>query len=111
MRRIIQVPEGVRPETPDLPSLPMDESVWEDGYSLVIDELKDGALQRFWKHYYGASAEMVVSGHDLIALRKDIMAAVPGCAGKPAVVDFLLDLARMCARAHRQKHCLHVIAD
>jgi len=89
----------------------MDESVWEDGYSLVIDELKDGALQKFWKHYYGASAEMVVSGHHLIELSKDIMAAVPSCADKPAVLDFLLDLARMCARAHRQKHSLHVIAD
>jgi len=111
MRRIIQVPGGGRPETPGLPSLPMDESVWEDGYSLIIDELKEGALQRFWKHYYGASAEMVVSGDDLIALRKDIMAAVQGCESKRAVVDFLLDLARMCARAHRQKHSLHVIAD
>ncbi|KQU89130.1 hypothetical protein ASC78_22955 [Variovorax sp. Root318D1] len=111
MRRIIQAPEGMEPETPGLPSLPMDESIWEDGYSLVIDELKQGALQKFWKHYYGASAEMVLSGDDLAALRKDIMAVVPGCADKPAVAGFLLDLARMCSRAHRQKHSLHVIAD
>jgi len=111
MRRIIQAPEGMQPDTPGLPALSMDESVWEDGYSLVIDELKQGALQKFWKHYYGTSAEMVLSGDDLSALRKDIMAAVPGCANKPAVVGFLLDLARLCSRAHRQQHSLHVIAD
>ena len=101
----------MQPDTPDLPSLSMDESIWEDGYSLVIDELKQGVLQKFWKHYYGASAEMVVSGHELTAFRKEIMAAVPGCADEPAVLGFLLDLARMCARAQRQKHSLHVIAD
>ena len=101
----------MRPETPGLPSLPMDESIWEDGYSLVIDELKQGVLQKFWKHYYGASAEMVVSGDGLAVLRKDILAAVPVCTDKPAVVGFLLDLARMCARARRSKHSLHVIAD
>ena len=101
----------MQPDTPDLPSLSMDESIWEDGYSLVIDELKQGVLQKFWKHYYGASAEMVVSGHELTAFRKEIMAAVPGCADEPAVLGFLLDLARMCSRAHRQKHSLHVIAD
>ncbi|MDQ0570515.1 hypothetical protein QFZ42_002349 [Variovorax paradoxus] len=111
MRRIIQVPEGVRPETPDLPSLSMDESVWEDGYSLVIDELAHGALQTFWKHYYGASAEMVISGQQLAEFRKEIMAAAPNCASKPAVLEFLMQLARICARARRQKHSLHVVAD
>ena len=54
---------------------------------------------------------MVVSGDGLSELRKDILAAVPGCTDKPAVVGFLLDLARMCARARRAKHSLHVVAD
>ena len=35
----------MQPDTPGLPALSMDESVWEDGYSLVIDELKQGALK------------------------------------------------------------------
>ena len=89
----------------------MAESVWEDGYSLVIDELADGTLQTFWKHYYGASAEMVVSGPALTVFRKEIMAVAPSCSGKPAVFGVLVELARMCARAHREKHGLHVIAD
>lgn len=111
MRRIILAPDGTRPHTPNLPSLPMEESVWEDGYSLVIDEQETGTLQTFWKHYYGASAEMVISGPALTAFRKDIMAVAPVCADKPVVLDFLLDLARMCARARREKSSLHVMAD
>jgi hypothetical protein len=111
MRRIIQVPEGARPETPGLPSLAMAESVWEEGYSLVIDELADGTLQTFWMHYYGASAEMVISGQQLTGFRKEIMAAAQNCTSKPAVLEFLMQLARICARARRQKHSLHVIAD
>lgn len=111
MRRIIQVPEGVGPEMPGLLSLAMDEIVWEDGYSLVIDELDNGTLQTFWKHYYGASAEMVIAGRELAMFRKEILAVAPACSRKPAVFEFLLALSRMCARAHRENHSLHVIAD
>ena len=89
----------------------MQESVWEDGYSLVIDELASGTLQTFWTHYYGASAEMVISGHELVEFRKEIMAVAPSCVGKSAVLDFLVELTRMCARAHHDKQSLHVIAD
>lgn len=111
MRRIIQVPEGERPDAPGLGVLEMDESVWEDGYSLVVDELEQGPLQTFWKHYYGASAEMVIAGAALARLRKELLAVAPGCADKPAVGEFLLALARMCTRARRRGHSLHVIAD
>jgi hypothetical protein len=111
MRRIIQVPEGVGPDMPGLHSLSMDETVWEDGYSLVIDELDSGTLQTFWKHYYGASAEMVIAGREVAVFRKEIMAVAPALSGKPAVFEFLLALSRMCARTHRENHSLHVIAD
>jgi hypothetical protein len=111
MRRIILVPEGERPEAPGLACLPMDEAVWEDGYSLVVNEMSRGMLQVFWKHYYGASAEMVVSGDPLTELRKDILAVTPACKDKPAVLEFLVSLSRMCSRARRQGGSLHVIAD
>ncbi len=111
MRRIVQVPDGVRPDTPGLPVLAMDESVWEDGYALVIDELEQGTLQTFWKHYYGASAEMVIAGPALAGLRKELLAVAPGCTDRPAVHAFLRAFARMCARARRLHHSLHVIAD
>ena len=111
MRRIILVPDGVKPETPGLSALPMDESIWEDGYSLVIDELQHGTLQKFWKHYYGASAEMVIAGPALTEFRNDVMAATPRCVAKPAVGEFLVALARLCGMAHRRRQSLHVIAD
>ena len=54
---------------------------------------------------------MVISGQQLTGFRKEIMAAAQNCASKPAVLEFLMQLARICARARRQKHSLHVIAD
>lgn len=111
MRRIILVPDGGKPETPGLPALAMEESVWEDGYSLVIDELESSRLQTFWRHYYGASAEMVVPGTALAAFRKELLAVAPTCAAKPEVMAFLLELAKWCARAQRTKRSLHVVAD
>jgi hypothetical protein len=110
-RRVLLVPPGARLEDPDVTCLPMDENVWESGYSLVIDELKRGLLQDFWKYYYGSSAEMAVSGVQLMEFRKDIMAVTPECVGEPAVLRFLVELARMCVRAYRQQGSLQVIAE
>jgi hypothetical protein len=111
MRRVFLVPPGARPEDPGVDCLPMDEEVWERGYTLVIDEVKRGLLQDFWKNYYGASAEMAMSGDRLMELRKDIMAITPDCLCEPTVFRFLVQLTRMCVRAYSVQGSLQVVAD
>jgi hypothetical protein len=111
MRRVCLVPQGGRLEDPQVDCLPMEEAVWERGYTLVIDEVKRGLLQDFWKNYYGASAEMAMSGNRLMELRKDIMAITPDCLGEPAVFQFLVKLTRMCVRAYSVQGTLQVVAD
>jgi hypothetical protein len=54
---------------------------------------------------------MVIAGREVAVFRKEIMAVAPALSGKPAVFEFLLALSRMCARAHRENHSLHVVAD
>ena len=68
MRRVCLVPRGARLEDPQVDCLPMEESVWERGYTLVIDEVKRGVLQDFWKNYYGAAAEMAMSSNQVVPL-------------------------------------------
>ena len=109
-RRVLLVPAGAQLEDPRVTCLPMEERVWESGYTLVIDEVKRGLLQDFWKHYYGSSAEMDVSGVQLMEFRKDIMAITPECVGQPAVLRFLVELGRMCVQAYRQEGSLRVVA-
>lgn len=111
MRRVLLVPQGRRLGDPDLDCLPMDAEVWERGYTLVIDEVKRGVLQDFWRHYYGTSAEMAMSGNRLMEFRKDIMAITPDCLGEPAVFRFLVQLTRMCVQAYRVQGSLQVVAD
>ncbi|NVM86501.1 hypothetical protein FHT32_000124 [Variovorax sp. SG517] len=110
-RRVFMVPPGARLEDPDVDCLPMAETVWERGYTLVIDEVKRGLLQDFWKNYYGASAEMAMSGNRLMELRKDIMAITPDCLGEPAVFQFLVQLTRMCVRAYSVQGTLQVVVE
>jgi hypothetical protein len=107
---VLLVPAGAQLEDPRVTCLPMEERVWESGYTLVIDEVKRGLLQDFWKHYYGSSAEMDVSGVQLMEFRKDIMAITPECVGQPAVLRFLVELGRMCVQAYRQEGSLRVVA-
>ncbi len=111
VRRVLLVPPGARLEDPRVTCLPMEERVWESGYTLVIDEVKRGLLQDFWKHYYGSSAEMDVSGVQLMEFRKDIMAVTPECVGQPAVLRFLVELGRMCVQAYRQDASLRVVTN
>lgn len=91
--------------------LPMDECVWETGYPLIMHPAACGMLQAFWQHYYGASAELQLSGEKLLEFRTDIMAALPQCDGAPDVRRFLQQLAAMCLRAHANVMYLQVIAD
>ncbi|WP_235505934.1 hypothetical protein [Variovorax sp. Root411] len=110
-RRVFLVPPGARLHDPNVDCLAMDEEVWERGYSLVIDEVKRGPLQDFWKHYYGTSAEMAMSGNGLMEFRKDIMAITPDCLSEPAVFRFLVQLTRMCVRAYSVQGSLQVVAE
>jgi len=111
MRRVLLVPAGARPVDPGLNSLSMDEQVWENGYPLVVGKARHGLLQAFWRHYYGASAEMFVASDQLLELHNDIMATIPACVGEMPVVRFLNDLGRMCLQAHGDGSGLQVIAD
>ncbi len=111
MRRVLLVPAGARPVDPGLNSLSMDEQVWENGYPLVVGKAPHGLLQDFWRHYYGASAEMFVASDQLLELHSDIMAAIPACVGEMPVLRFLNDLGRMCLQAHGDGNGLQVIAD
>lgn len=111
MRQIILTSKAPRLEAPGAINLPMDEAVWESGYSRIIGMPQHALLHRFWQHYYGASAEMVWKGADLSQLREEITAALPDCLGHPDVTKFLLRLATLCDQAHSEKGSLQVIAD
>ncbi len=111
MRRITLMPRGARLESPSPVSLFMDEHVWEQGYSRIMGLPASGPLRRFWQHYYGASAEMVISGGSLIAMQQEITAAMPHCNTLPEVQQFLGDLAALCGEAQAQRGSLQVIAD
>lgn len=79
MRRVLLIPAGASPVDPGLACLLMNEYVWESGYPLIVGKTRQGLLQEFWRHYYGASAEMFVPPDQLLELHNDIMAAIP-CA-------------------------------
>jgi len=111
MRRVLLIPAGARPIDPGLSSLSMDDSVWENGYPMIVGKNRHGLLQDFWRHYYGASAEMFIPADQLLELHNDIMAAIPACAGELQVLRFLSDLGRICLLAHGEGAGLQVIAD
>ncbi|CAB5712603.1 Uncharacterised protein [Delftia tsuruhatensis] len=111
MRRVLLIPAGASPVDPGLACLLMNEYVWESGYPLIVGKTRQGLLQEFWRHYYGASAEMFVPPDQLLELHNDIMAAIPLCAGALPVLRFLSDLGRMCLQAHGEGAGLQVTAD
>lgn len=103
--------EAPGPQGPRLDSLDQTEEVWVAGYPRVMTLPGVRPLHIFWRHYYGASAQVTWSGATLALLLEDLDVVLPACAALPAVQAFLQALAALCRRALRHGLVLQVVAD
>ncbi|CAM3666055.1 hypothetical protein [Paracidovorax anthurii] len=113
MRRITLItaakPQGGGAEVADLWQ---PESLWESHYRDVMDTAPaEGPLFTFWKHYYGASAEMLVEGADLLRWSEECEAVLARFSSQGPLSAFLRELGTHCLQAHRLGAGLQVIAD
>ena len=93
--------------------LGMEETVWEDGYARVMRLRPGRPLVAFWRHYYGSSAEMLLTPALLPHLLDDIDGLLQDPALPPPMTAFLSGMRDLCARALREAATvqLAVIAD
>ena len=79
--------------------LGMEETVWEDGYVRVMHLSTGRPLAAFWRHYYGSSAEMLLTPELLPELLADIAGLLQDTTLPPAVTAFLSGMRDLCERA------------
>ncbi|MFT7772809.1 hypothetical protein [Roseateles sp.] len=101
--------------TPDVivEMLGMEESVWEDGHARVMLLGPGRPLAAFWLHYYGSSAEMLLTPEQLPRLLEDIDHLLRDTRLPPQMTSFLRRMRNLCARALQAAATmqLSVIAD
>lgn len=93
--------------------LEMDEAVWEDGYALVMRLPSHRPLVAFWRHYYGSSAEMLLTPELLPDLLADLDRLLRNHGLLPPMTEFLSGMRDLCEHALRaaKTAALSVIAD
>lgn len=111
MRQLL-LRERVPPEA-ILARLEMDETVWEDGHARVMRMPPQRPLVAFWRHYYGSSAEMLLTPALLPDLLDDLDGLLQDPGLPPAMTAFLSGMRALCERAlHAARSAtLAVIAD
>jgi len=94
-------------------SLAMEETVWEDGYARVMRLPSHRPLVAFWRHYYGSSAEMLLTPEMLPDVLHDLGELLQDASLPPPMTAFLSGMTDLCKRAlHSGRTAtLSVIAD
>lgn len=97
MRRLL-LRERAQPQAV-LVALAMEEAVWEDGYRRVMRLPADRPLVAFWRHYYGSSAEMLLTPELLPALLDDLDLLLQDASLPPPMTAFLHGMRALGERA------------
>ncbi len=110
MRQVLMRARGLG--GPVLERLEQSAAVWEQAFAQVSANCGAGPLHAFWRHYYGACAEMRFEGAALAMLRDELRDLLAGRqAFTPAARAFLEAFQRLCARAVHDGAALDVVAD
>ncbi|WP_423760735.1 hypothetical protein [Burkholderia sp. NLJ2] len=88
------------------------DEVWEAAYDVVMTWPEVRRLRAFWRHYYGASAEMQFEGKALSALGEELRVVLADRDRLPrAARTFIRQFALLCRLAIRQGARIEVVAD
>lgn len=93
--------------------LGMEEALWQACYERVMRLPPERPLARFWRHYYGSSAEPSLTPELLPLLLEDIDAVLRHPVESAALREFLVTMRRMavCALRRAADLSLTVVAD
>ncbi|NTX31793.1 hypothetical protein HT746_32580 [Burkholderia pyrrocinia] len=95
-----------------LSRLKQSDDVWAEAYDVVMAWPGLRRLRAFWRHYYGASAEMQFEGKALSALREELhVVLAEGERLSPAARTFIRQFAQLCDVAIRQRARIEIVAD
>lgn len=109
-RQILARQDGI--EGKILSRLEQSDDVWEAAYDVVMAWPKIRRLRAFWRHYYGAGAEMRFDGPALSELSEELRDVLrAGDPLPPPARAFLEQLAQLCELAMRAGARIEVIAD
>jgi hypothetical protein len=112
MKRLSLEPITQEVQDSVLNELCLPEHLWESAYQGVTQQCaEESPLHAFWKHYYGASAEMEVNGQDLLKLYEDCQRLCAMQRPDSSLAIFLRGLGLRCLLAYRVRGSLRVIAD